>query len=62
LEEALSNELSPFPPVLFDEYNIFRKADKSQLAKAIDKYSSSCSDEAVSAKIPIFPWGKMLFY
>lgn len=52
LEEALSYELSPFPPALFDANNIFRKADKPQLAKAIDEYSSSSSDEAVSDKIP----------
>ena len=50
LEESLSYELSPFPPALFDANNIFRKADKPQLAKAIDEYSSTCSssDAAVS--------------
>ena len=35
LEEVLTYELSPYPPVLFETRNILRKADKPQLAQAI---------------------------
>ena len=53
LEEVLEYELSPFPPALFDETSyIMRKPDKTQLAKAIDDYAGSLSDEAVTNEVP----------
>jgi len=39
LEEVMSYELSPFPPALFDSINVFRKADKPQLAHAISEHA-----------------------
>ena len=35
MEEVMRYELSPFPPALFEARNVFRKADKPQLAHAI---------------------------
>ena len=35
LEEVMHYELSPFPPALIEAGNVFRKADKPQLAHAI---------------------------
>ena len=32
LEEVMQFELSPYPPSLFEDRNIMRKADKPQLA------------------------------
>ena len=40
LEEVMCYELSPFPPALFEAGNIFRKADKPQLAHAICDHAS----------------------
>ena len=47
-------ELSPFPPALFRVPCIFRKADKPQLATAIEEYASGKSEQAISKfnKIP----------
>src|SRR6218665_2890499 len=39
LEEVMRYELSPFPPALFDSINVFRKADKPQLAHAISEHA-----------------------
>jgi len=52
LEEVLQYELSSFPPALFEASNIMRKPEKTQLAKAIDEYASSLSDEAVTNEVP----------
>ena len=41
LEEVMCYELSPFPPALFEAGNIFRKADKPQLAHAICDHASN---------------------
>src|SRR6218665_2835668 len=35
----MSYELSHFPPALFDSINVFRKADKPQLAHAISEHA-----------------------
>lgn len=43
MEDVLEYELSPFPPALFEAKYIFRKADKPQLAKAIDAYAQGLS-------------------
>ena len=52
LEEVLEYELSPFPPALFEASYIMRKPEKTQLAKAIDDYACSLSDEAVTNEVP----------
>ena len=54
LEEVLEYELSlsPFSPALFEASYIMRKPDKTQLAKAIDDYAGSRSDEAVTNEVP----------
>ena len=39
LEEVVSYELSSFLPALFEARNVFRKADKPQLAHAISEYA-----------------------
>ena len=45
LEEVMRYELSPFPPTLFEARNVFRKADKPQLAHAIrDNVSDAMLD------------------
>lgn len=48
LEEVMCYEPSPFPPSLFEARNIFRKADKPQLAQAI-------GDEATDAILDSVP-------
>ncbi len=52
LQDVMSYELSPFPPALFEARNIFRKADKPQLAHAIVDHSSKVSKEAVTDSVP----------
>jgi len=52
MEEVLDHELSPFPAALFEAKNVPRKPDKAQLAKAIDDYACSLSDEAVTNSVP----------
>jgi len=47
LEEVLTYELSPYPPALFETWNILRKADKPQLAQAIRGHAADLSSEAV---------------
>ncbi|KAG1659992.1 Ester hydrolase C11orf54 [Nymphon striatum] len=53
LEEVMRYELSPYPPSLFDDKNILRKADKPQLAQAIIAHCNKTpSCEAISDTIP----------
>ena len=52
LKDVLDYELSPFPPALFEAKNIFREAEKPQLAKAIEECASKLSDQAVLDKTP----------
>lgn len=52
LEEVLDYELSLFPPALFEANSIIRQPEKPQLAKAINEYAGSLSDEAVTDTIP----------
>lgn len=52
LEDVMSYELSPFPPSLFEAKEIFRKADKPQLAHAVAEFSSKESDKTVMDTIP----------
>ena len=52
LEEVLEYELSPFPPALFEASYIMRKPEKTQLAKTIDDYACSLSDEAATNEVP----------
>ena len=52
LEEVLTYELSPYPPALFETRNIPRKADKPQLAQAIQEYTKDVSSEAVMNTVP----------
>ena len=52
LEEVLTYELSPYPPALFETRNILRKADKPQLAQAIQEYTKDVSSEAVMNTVP----------
>ena len=40
-------ELSPFPPALFEARNVFRKADKPQLAHAIRDHASDAMLDCV---------------
>ena len=47
LEEVMCYELSPFPPALFEAGNIFRKADKPQLAHAICDHASDAIIDTV---------------
>ena len=49
----MSYELSVFPPSLFEARNIFRKADKPQLAHAIVDFSTNVSSEANTDTVPI---------
>ena len=41
MEEAMDYELCSFPPALFEAQNVFRKADKQQLAQAINEHASN---------------------
>ncbi|KAG1691496.1 hypothetical protein GQR58_007434 [Nymphon striatum] len=53
LEEVMRYELSPYPPSLFEDKNILRKADKPQLAQAIIAHCNKTpSCEAISDTIP----------
>jgi hypothetical protein len=47
VKEVLSYELSPFPPALFETRNILQKADKPQIAQAIQDLVTNLSSEAV---------------
>ncbi len=47
LEEVMRYELSPFPPALFEARDIFRKADKPQLAHAICEHASDAILQSV---------------
>ena len=40
-------ELSPFPPAIFEARNVFRKADKPQLAHAIRDHASDAMLDCV---------------
>uniref|UniRef100_A0A8C4Q7P4 HTH OST-type domain-containing protein n=1 Tax=Eptatretus burgeri TaxID=7764 RepID=A0A8C4Q7P4_EPTBU len=53
LEDVMSYELSTFPPALFEAKEIFRKADKSQLAHAVAEFSSKQSNKTVMDSIPL---------
>ena len=52
LEDVMSYELSPFPPALFEAKEIFRIADKPQLAHAVAEFSSKKSNKTVMDSIP----------
>lgn len=52
LEDVLDYELSPFPPALFEASYVMRKAEKPQLAKAIDEHARNLSDKAVTNEVP----------
>ena len=52
LEKVLSYELSTFPPALFETRSILRKADKPQLAQAIQDHVTNLSSEAVMSSTP----------
>ena len=47
LEEVMRYELTPFPPALFEARNVFRKADKPQLAKAICDHAQDAIQDSV---------------
>ncbi|KAK4298605.1 hypothetical protein Pmani_008001 [Petrolisthes manimaculis] len=47
LEEVMHYELSPFPPALFEARDIFRKADKPQLAHTICDHASDAILQSV---------------
>ena len=47
LEEVMRYELSSFPPTLFEARNVFRKADKPQLAHAIRDHASDAMLDCV---------------
>ena len=47
LEEVMRYELSSFPPTLFEVRNVFRKADKPQLAHAIRDHASDAMLDCV---------------
>ena len=49
----MSYELSPFPTAIFEAKEMFRKADKPQLALAVAEYSCKTSKEAVLDSIPV---------
>ena len=51
LDELLGFELSPFPPSLFEDKGILRKADKPQLVEAIYNYFASERPCRFSVKI-----------
>ena len=40
LEDIMLYELCPYPPALFETSNLFRKADKPQLAQVISEYAN----------------------
>ena len=52
MQEVMNYELSPFPPSLFEARNLFREADKPQIAVAIAEHSRKVSDEAIKATVP----------
>ena len=52
LQEVISYELSPFPSALFEARNVFRKADKPQLAHAIADHLSKTSSDPTSESVP----------
>ncbi len=43
--------MNSFPPTLFEENEIFRKADKPQLAHAVDEFSNKKSDKIIMESI-----------
>ena len=46
LKDVLNYESSPFLPALSEANYVFRKAEKQQLARAIEEYASAQCDEA----------------
>ena len=61
LEEVMRYELSPFPPALFEARNVFRKADKPQLAHAIcDHASDSILDSVPETECHVLDGGSLL--
>lgn len=52
LEDVIGYELSPFPAALFEAKEIFRKADKPQLAQAITEFTRKKSNNSVLDSIP----------
>jgi len=52
LGEVLSYELNPCPPALFEARNMFRKANKPQLAQAIRDLATDLSSKAVINSVP----------
>ncbi|KAJ8027661.1 hypothetical protein HOLleu_32864 [Holothuria leucospilota] len=53
LEDVMKYELSPFPPSLFEDNDIFRKADKPKLAQALIAHCNNTpSCETTTDAIP----------
>ncbi|CAL8253843.1 unnamed protein product [Boreogadus saida] len=52
LEDVMTYELSTFPAALFEAKDIFRKADKPQLAQAVAELSSKESSITILDFIP----------
>nr|XP_055038535.1 uncharacterized protein LOC129426304 [Misgurnus anguillicaudatus] len=53
LEDVMSYELCSFPAALFEGKEIFRKANKPQLAQAVMEFSSKKSNNTVLDSIPL---------
>ena len=61
LEEVMRYELTPFPPALFEARNVFRKADKPQLAKAIcDHAQDAIQDSVPETEYHVLDGGSLL--
>ena len=52
LEDVMTYELSTFPAAVFEAKDIFRKADKSQIAQALAELSSKESSKTILDFIP----------
>ena len=52
LEDVMGYELCSFPAALFEGKEIFRKANKPQLAQAVSEFSSKKSNKTVLDSIP----------
>lgn len=52
LDDVMSYELCSFPAALFEGKEIFRKANKPQLAQAVTEFSSKKSNKSVLDSIP----------
>jgi hypothetical protein len=61
LEDVKGYELSPFPSSLFEAKNVFRKADKPQLAHAICDYAQvSISDSGSKTEYYVLDGGSLI--